>query len=85
MPAEGSDPLVRTAREAVENQLREDNPQETKQTLDRLMAEGQSREQAIVLISRALAVEIREVMKTGLPYNEERYLTALANLPDLPE
>jgi hypothetical protein len=85
MPAEGSDPLVRTAREAVDNQLREGNPKETRQTLDRLMAEGRSREQALALISKVLAVEIREVMKTGLPYNEERYLTALANLPDLPE
>lgn len=85
MPAEGSDPLTRTVQEAVDNQLRENNPPETKQTLDRLMAEGHSRDQAIALISKALAVEIREVMKTGLPYNEERYLLALGKLPELPD
>ena len=85
MAEEGSETLRRTILEAVDNQLREDDPPETRQTLERLMAEGHSREEAITLIGQALSVEIYEVMKSGLPYNQERYLMALGSLPNLPE
>ncbi len=85
MAGEAFDRLRDAALEAVENQLREDEPPETGQTLERLMGEGYSREDAIVLIGRVLAVEINEVVKTGLSYSQERYLEALKDLPNLPE
>ena len=85
MAGEGSEALLGAALEAVGNQLSENDPPETTQTLERLMAEGYSREDALALIARAMAIEIYEVVKTGLSYNQERYLGALNSLPELPE
>ncbi len=71
--------------EIIENQLADDNPPETKQTLKRLMKLGESRENAIRYISTALTVEIFGAFKHNEPFNHERYvknLTALPNLPD---
>jgi len=70
--------------EAVENQLKENKPPETKHTLDRLIAMGESRENAIRYISCALSVEIFEALKNETPYDEERYLSNLNALPKLP-
>ena len=85
MNGDQSGKLSRSVIDAVENQLRENKPPEVNQTLERLVAEGHSREEAITLIGRAMAVEIQEVMITGVAYNEERYLGSLKALPDPPE
>jgi hypothetical protein len=82
---EGPAALQRAALEAVEDQLRKDDPPEATRTLERLMADGYPREDALALIAQVLAVEIYEVIKTGLSYNQERYLGALNALPELPE
>ena len=71
--------------EAVENQLKENNPHETKKTLERLIGLGESRENAIRYIASALCVEIYEALKNETPYNEERYLKNLKALPKLPD
>jgi hypothetical protein len=70
--------------EAVENQLAENDPPETKKTLDRLMATGESRENAMRYIASALSIEIFETFKNNNPYNEERYIKNLKALPKLP-
>ena len=70
--------------EAVENQLRENNPPETKRTLRRLMALGESRENALRYIASALSVEIFETLKNQSPYDEARYVNNLKALPKLP-
>lgn len=70
--------------EAVENQIRDDDPPETRITLDRLISLGESEEDAMRLIASVLSVEIFESLKNETPYNEERYLTNLKNLPELP-
>jgi hypothetical protein len=70
--------------EAIENQLRDNNPPETKRTLKRLMSMGESRENAIRYIGCALSVEIYEALKHHSPYNEERYIKNLKALPKLP-
>lgn len=70
--------------EVVENQIRDNDPPETRLTLDRLMALGESREEAMRYITCSLSVEIFESLKNNTPYNEERYLTNLKNLPKLP-
>lgn len=85
MADDAFDRLRGAVLEALENQLREDEPPEAGQTLERLIGEGYSRDDAKTLIARVLAVEINEVITTGLSYNQDRYLNALANLPDLPE
>jgi uncharacterized protein YoaH (UPF0181 family) len=71
--------------EAVENQLRENNPPEALRTLNRLMANGESRENAIRYIACALSVEIFETIKNQSPYDEERYIKNLKALPKLPD
>ena len=70
--------------EAVENQIRDNNPPEVKQALKRLMGLGGSRENAIRYIASALSVEIYEAMKYHTPYDEARYIKNLNTLPELP-
>ncbi|MCP4442786.1 MAG: DUF1841 family protein [Aureispira sp.] len=70
--------------EAVENQLADNSPPETRQTLERLMASGESRENAMRYIASALSIEIFEALKNSSPYNEKRYIKNLKGLPKLP-
>lgn len=70
--------------EAVENQLRDNDPPEANLTLKRLMSSGESREAAIRYIASALSIEIYEALNNNSPYNEKRYITNLRNLPALP-
>lgn len=70
--------------EAIENQIRDNNPPITKATLNRLIAEGYSKNEAMKLIGFSLANEISEIMNNNQLFNEERYSQNLRNLPDLP-
>ena len=56
--------------EVVENQLNENSPPETKVTLDRLMAMGESRENSIRFISSVLSIEIFDILKNKETFNE---------------
>jgi len=76
--------LNKAIHEVVENQLRDLNPPETKETFDRLIEEGYSEEQARTLIGYVVASEIFEILKYLKPYNHERYVEALRRLPELP-
>ena len=67
--------------EVVENQLRDNTPPETKQTLQRLIKEGHSEEEAKRLIATVVASEIFEVLKQQRPYDQARYVAALQRLP----
>jgi len=70
--------------EVIENQLAENNPPETKQTLERLIKSGETRENAIRYIACALSVEVFGAIKHNEPYNQERYINNLNALPELP-
>jgi len=70
--------------EIVENQIREGAPLETSQTLVRLLGQGITREEAVRLIACAVAVEVYEVLKSKVAYNENRFITNLGKLPTLP-
>ena len=70
--------------EVIENQLRANDPPETRETLGRLMNGGHTREEAMKLIACALVSEIYDVMKTQAPYDNARYVATLKRLPDLP-
>ena len=70
--------------QVVENQLAENNPPETRQTLERLMKSGESRENAMRYIACALSVEIYGALNNNEPYNHERYVNNLKALPELP-
>jgi len=73
--------LQKAILEAVANQLRVDDSPETKQTFDRLLREGYSEDDTMKLIGRAVATEIYEVFKNKTPFDEERYVKALKELP----
>mgnify|MGYP001765793366 CR=1 FL=1 len=70
--------------EAVENQIETGEPPETKETLDRLLNEGYSNEEAKKLIGSVVAVEIFEVMKQKRTFDRERFVGALKRLPEPP-
>ncbi len=68
----------------VDNQLQENKPPETAQTLQRLKDEGYSEKDAKLLIAQCVALEIFEVMKSNQPFNKERYVHNLNRLPETP-
>lgn len=70
--------------EIIKNQIRDNNPPETKATFDRLRKQGFDDFQTRQLIGQCLAVELFEVMKFGRPYNNERYIRNLKALPKKP-
>ena len=68
--------------EVVENQLRDNKPPETRQTLERLLKEGYNRNDAIIIIASAIAAEMFFVLKSGKEFNRERFVRNLNQLPD---
>jgi len=68
--------------EAVDNQLQNNDPPETRLTLDRLRKLNFSEHDAKLLIASAIAVETYEVMNTQKPFNRERFIHNLQCLPD---
>ena len=84
MPDNNGRILRQAVFEIINNQVRDGTPPETKQTLDRLMSEGHTRNEAMKLIGCVVSSEIFEVLKKKQPYNEERYVAALHTLPELP-
>ena len=70
--------------EIVENQIRDNDPPETRQTLRRLIKEGFSREGAVELIAAVVVNEIYNVLKQEENFNRKRFVAALRQLPKLP-
>lgn len=68
----------------IDNQIKMDGPAETALTLKRLMKNGYSEFESKQLIGQALAVELFYAMKKKSPYNQERDITNLKNLPKEP-
>ena len=78
------EPLVKkTIQQIITNQLRQNDPPETKETLNRLIAEGYSRQKARDLISVVIFSELREMLAENRMYDNEKYVAALKKLPDL--
>ena len=68
----------------VDNQLRANDPPETRSTLKRLVEEGYSEKDAKELIGCAVTSEIFDIMKNSEEFDLERYVAALNELPKLP-
>lgn len=66
--------------EVVENQLREGDPPETRQTLERLLATGYSRQEATEMIGSAVVEEIWGILHDNKPFDRVRYITLLEQL-----
>ena len=81
-----SNPHLKAAfMEIVENQINDNEPPETRQALDRLMARGISEEDARIYIGQAVCVEIWGIMSNNQEFDQERFLRNLKNLPEEPQ
>lgn len=77
--------FVRDAiREMVELQLREDAPPEVGLSVERLVAQGFLREEALSLVGCALSREMFNALDTGQPFDATGYAAALSRLPSVP-
>ncbi|PKG42858.1 hypothetical protein [Psychroflexus sp. MES1-P1E] len=70
--------------EIIKNQLRDNEPPETKSTYNRLIRKGFDDMQIRQMIGQCLAVELFDVMKFRKPYNNARYIKNLLALPKEP-
>lgn len=70
--------------EIVENQIRDRDPPETRQTLTRLIKEGFSREESVELIAAVVVTEIYNVINQTENFDRKRFVGALKQLPKLP-
>lgn len=68
----------------LENQIADNNPPETKETLERLIKNGETRENAMRYIASVFSIEIFGAIKNQEPYNNKRYTSNLKALPKLP-
>jgi hypothetical protein len=84
MKKQSNPQLTAAILEAVDNQLRDLNPPETKETYDRLIASGISDKETRRLIAVALSAEMFEVLKNKKEYSAQRYIASLRKLPKLP-
>lgn len=71
--------------ETVENQIKSNNPQETKLTFQRLINLGYTELESKQLIGQCVAVELFTVFKYGKPFDEVRYIRNLKSLPKEPK
>ena len=82
--AETNPELGKAVLEVVEKQIRDNDPPETGQTIERLCREGYTPDEARRLGSTAVTVEIFHIMRDRQSFNRERYLWNLAHLPREP-
>jgi hypothetical protein len=82
--SEGNPQLQAAIMEVVENQLRDNDPPKTRQTLSRLIEAGHSEEEAKRLIGCVVSAEIFDVLKKNEPFNLDRFVKGLNKLPAMP-
>ncbi len=70
--------------EIIKNQLRDNDPPETKAAYDRLRNHGYDDFETRQMIGQCIAVELFDVLKFSKPYNNERYFKNLIALPKEP-
>jgi len=77
--------LEETVFEIVNNQLDANDPPITRQTFQRLKAEGNSDEEAKEYIGCVVVREVLDISQSGNKFELERYSKYLSALPNLPE
>ncbi|MEO5352267.1 MAG: hypothetical protein H7835_03525 [Magnetococcus sp. XQGC-1] len=75
---------VGASMDAVDEQLRTNHPPETKQTYNRLLAQGYSDQDARRLIASVVASESFMVLTHEERFDLARYTATLRNLPRVP-
>ena len=76
--------LGKTILQVVKNQIRDNDPPETRQTVERLRAGGYTVDEARRLVSTAVTVEIFHIIRDHEAFNRKRFLWNLAHLPREP-
>jgi hypothetical protein len=85
MPKPAYNPMVQAALfDALDTQLRDGDPPETRATLNRLLGEGVREDEARRLLGCVIAAEICAVMKSKKPFDRERFVGRLETLPEMP-
>ena len=78
---EGTNPrLKKLILEVVNNQLRANNPPITKETLERLIAAGYSKQQAKERIACVVVEHIYDILHDQKSFDEEKYENDLKHL-----
>ena len=70
--------------EVIEKQIADNDPPETRHTLERLLKLGYTREGCLKFIASALIGELFGALKGQAKYDEKRYVANLKALPKLP-
>jgi hypothetical protein len=81
--SEGNPHLQAAIMEVVENQLRNNDPPQTRQTFERLIETGHSEKKAKRLIACVVSAEIFDVLKKN-PFDLDRFVKGLNKLPTMP-
>jgi hypothetical protein len=81
---QGNPYLKAAILEVVDNQISDNDPPQTRQTYERLLASGLDDEEAKRLIGCVVVSEIFDILKKGETFNLERFVAALERLPKLP-
>jgi uncharacterized membrane protein YccF (DUF307 family) len=76
--------LAKDVLEIIEKQIQNNDPPETRQTIERLTKEGNTVDEARRLISTAAMVEVFHIVCDRKPFNGERFVWNLAQLPRKP-
>jgi hypothetical protein len=79
----GREALRKATREVLANQLRDDDPKETRETYERLLSQGIAESQVKRLLSAIIALEIFGVVKEGRSFDRARFVERLKALPTL--
>ncbi len=76
--------LKKAILQVVSNQLRMNDPPETQSTLNRLISEGYSKQDAKELIGAVVSAHIYEMLKEQHEFDNSKYIKDLKRLPKLP-
>lgn len=68
----------------VRNQIKDNDPPETKQTFERLKGLGYNVTDAEMLIGQCVAIEIFNILKHKQPFDKIRYIRNMNKLPQEP-
>ena len=80
MSEQANPEVIRVLRQAVLEQVANNDPPETALTLARLQNEGMSNDEAVRWIAAALLQEMTVILHENRPYDRESYIAALNRL-----
>ena len=67
-----------------QNQIRQNKPPDTRETINRLLGVGHAKDEAYRLLGCVLVAEIYDMMEQKRVFDESLYVKRLRDLPKLP-